>query len=230
MLPIKSNKGICACNISQPGSQALNLNSELLLQSYAILFITRQVLPGLVQGNKGVLDPGREPCLIWNLPRLEAFEVLKEQLRKSFGLLAVHVHQNDCGSILLYRTAETFKRFEQRKCSLVEGRFKLAHAFKDFVWAEGDHVRRKKDTNINHGRIVGTPGNLVQQSTQPVDALEAGLGCRNGLLFTEKYDQPLKAAVSCVVIQKRVVALSYSKEFVIQACCCMGVIQKSINK
>ena len=200
MLPIKSNKGIYACNISQPGSQALNLNSELLLQSYDILFITRQVLPGLVQGNKGVLDPGREPCLIWNLPRLEAFEVLKEQLRKIFGLLTRH--QNDCGSILLYRTAETFKCFDQRKCSLVEGRFKLAHAFKDFVWAEGDHVRRKKDANINHGWIVGTPGNPVQQSTQPVDALEAGLGCRNGLLFTEKYDQPLKAAFSCVVIQK----------------------------
>ena len=87
----------------------------------------------------------------------------------------------------------------------MEGRLELAHALKDVGWAEGDHVRSKKDSNRDKGWILVAPENPVQQCTQPVDALEAVLGYFDDLLFSEKDNQPLEAAVSHSMVNQKLI-------------------------
>jgi hypothetical protein len=69
-------------NLLELGTQALDLCSELDLELGIVGLVMREVLPGLIESNKSVLDAADELCLVWHLPRLELLQVLEQDGRE----------------------------------------------------------------------------------------------------------------------------------------------------
>lgn len=75
---VELSKRINPPNLLELGTKTLDLNSELDLELGIVGLVMREVLPGLIESNKSVLDAADEFRLVWHLPRLESLQILEQ--------------------------------------------------------------------------------------------------------------------------------------------------------
>jgi hypothetical protein len=129
--------------------------------------------------------------LVWDLPRLEALEVLKQHRRKLARELGRHRLKRPGRRDALHDALEAGR---QRQSRLKDGLLQLAHGLKDVRRSVGDHEAGQENAHIDVLRRQRKRRRAMAERRQHVDALEALLGHRYGALLAQEDDESLEAA------------------------------------
>ena len=183
-------------NLRKLRAQPPNLRAKFHVELRLRVLVGWKVALRLVQRHQSVLDARHELDLVGDLPRPEVTQELKQQRRKFLGERIGYVPKRRTTRGKLAH--DRLKRHNHRRRRVEQSLLERTHRLEDVRRKIRNHVGSEEHPNVDVFRRNRHGRRSMPESAEKVDALQAGLGCRDDRPFPEEDNEVIKSAATTV--------------------------------